>query len=130
MPEESTVEDVMGTYIESWKLGLRAVAIYRDGSKRVQPMSSGNGKVEKAASGSSLVTPNPAPAWVEERIVYRPQRRNLPDERNSITHKFSIGGHEGDITVGMFEDRTPGELFITMAKEGSTTCASMNRIVA
>ena len=126
MPEESTVEDVMGAYLESWKLGLKAVAIYRDGSKRVQPMSSGNGKGEKKASNVSLATPNTAPARVEERIVYRPHRRKLPDERKSITHKFSIAGHEGYITVGMFEDGTPGELFITMAKEGSTISGLMD----
>jgi ribonucleoside-diphosphate reductase alpha chain len=126
MPEESTVEDVMGAYIESWKLGLKAVAIYRDGSKRVQPMSSGSGKGEKKASGASLATPSPAPARIEERIVYRPQRRKLPDERQAITHKFSIAGHEGYLTVGLFEDGTPGELFITMAKEGSTISGLMD----
>jgi ribonucleoside-diphosphate reductase alpha chain len=125
MPEESTVEDIMGGYIESWKLGLKAVAIYRDGSKRVQPLSSGSGKGEKK-SNAALALAAPPPARVEERIVYRPQRRKLPDERQSITHKFSIAGHEGYITVGMFEDGTPGELFITMAKEGSTISGLMD----
>ncbi len=119
MPEESTVEDIMNAYIESWKLGLKAVAIYRDGSKRVQPLSSGSGKGEKKAAA-------PAPARVEERIVYRPTRRKLPDERQSITHKFSIAGHEGYITVGLYEDGQPGELFITMAKEGSTISGLMD----
>ena len=71
-------------------------------------------------------TPNPAPARIEERIVYRPQRRKLPDERQAITHKFSIAGHEGYITVGLFEDGSPGELFITMAKEGSTISGLMD----
>jgi ribonucleoside-diphosphate reductase alpha chain len=111
MPEESTVDDIMNAYIESWKLGLKAVAIYRDNSKKVQPLSSSGGKTEKTAA------PAAAPA---EKVVYRPVRRKLPDERRSITHKFSIGGHEGYITVGMYEDGLPGEIFITMAKEGST----------
>jgi ribonucleoside-diphosphate reductase alpha chain len=111
MPEESTAQDIMDAYIESWRLGLKAVAIYRDGSKRVQPLSSGGG-TKPAATAAVAAGP--------ERIVYRPVRRKLPDERASITHKFSIGGHEGYITVGLYDDGTPGELFITMAKEGST----------
>jgi ribonucleoside-diphosphate reductase alpha chain len=126
MPEESTVEDIMDAYIESWRLGLKAVAIYRDGSKRVQPLSSGTGKAAKTAVSN---TPAPAPAAqtvVQEKIVYRPQRRKLPDERAAITHKFSIGGHEGYITAGLFEDGTPGEIFITMAKEGSTISGLMD----
>jgi ribonucleoside-diphosphate reductase alpha chain len=118
MPEESTVEDVMDAYMESWRLGLKAVAIYRDGSKKVQPLSSGTGKGEKV-SGQPL-------AAVTEKVVYRPVRRKLPDERQSITHKFSIGGHEGYITVGLYEDGQPGEIFITMAKEGSTISGLMD----
>jgi ribonucleoside-diphosphate reductase alpha chain len=120
MPEESTVEDIMSAYIEAWKLGLKAVAIYRDNSKKVQPLSSGSGKGEKRAA-----TAAPAPATVE-KVVYRPVRRKLPDERQSVTHKFSIGGHEGYITVGMYEDGSPGEVFITMAKEGSTISGLMD----
>ncbi len=120
MPEESTVEDVMNAYTESWKLGLKAVAIYRDNSKRVQPLSSGAGKTEKKAAVTAAAA---APA---EKVVYRPVRRKLPDERRSITHKFSIGGHEGYITVGMYDDGSPGELFITMAKEGSTISGLMD----
>jgi ribonucleoside-diphosphate reductase alpha chain len=116
MPEESTVEDIMNAYLESWRLGLKAVAIYRDNSKRVQPLSSSDTKAEK----------KPVPAKPEEKIVYRPVRRKLPDERKSITHKFSIGGHEGYITVGMYEDGTPGEIFIAMAKEGSTISGLMD----
>jgi ribonucleoside-diphosphate reductase alpha chain len=119
MPEESTVEDIMNAYMEAWKLGLKAVAIYRDGSKNQQPLSAGNAKGEKKAVAA-------VPAKVEEKIVYRPVRRKLPDERQSITHKFSIAGHEGYITVGVFEDGTPGELFITMAKEGSTISGLMD----
>jgi ribonucleoside-diphosphate reductase alpha chain len=121
MPEESTVEDIMNAYTESWKLGLKAVAIYRDNSKKVQPLSSGSGKGEKKAAAVAPATP----ATVE-KVVYRPVRRKLPDERQSITHKFSIGGHEGYITVGMYEDGAPGEIFITMAKEGSTISGLMD----
>jgi ribonucleoside-diphosphate reductase alpha chain len=121
MPEESTVEEVMDAYMESWRLGLKAVAIYRDNSKRAQPLSSSTGKGEKKATATALV-----PAGTVEKIVYRPVRRKLPDERQSITHKFSIGGHEGYITVGMYEDGTPGEVFISMAKEGSTISGLMD----
>ncbi|MGH9673543.1 MAG: vitamin B12-dependent ribonucleotide reductase, partial [Bryobacteraceae bacterium] len=113
MPEESTVEEIMEAYNESWRLGLKAVAIYRDGSKRVQPLSSGSGKGEKKAA-------------VAEKVVYRPIRRKLPDERQSVTHKFSIAGHEGYITVGLYEDGQPGEVFISMAKEGSTISGLMD----
>jgi ribonucleoside-diphosphate reductase alpha chain len=120
MPEECTVEDVMEAYTESWRLGLKAVAIYRDNSKRVQPLSSGTSKGAKAANGA------PAPAAPVEKIVYRPVRRKLPDERRSITHKFTIGGHEGYITAGMYEDGSPGEIFIAMAKEGSTISGLMD----
>jgi ribonucleoside-diphosphate reductase alpha chain len=99
MPKESSVEDIMEAYIEGWKLGLKAVAIYRDGSKRSQPLS------------TSLKPEESAP---------KPVRKRLPATRNSITHKFEIQGHEGYFTVGFYEDGSPGELFITMAKEGST----------
>jgi ribonucleoside-diphosphate reductase alpha chain len=121
MPEDSTVEDVMNAYVEAWKLGLKAVAIYRDNSKRVQPLSTG--KSEKSEKKEAAPAPG---AQVQEKIVYRPIRRKLPDERRSITHKFSIGGHEGYVTVGMYEDGMPGELFVTMAKEGSTISGLMD----
>jgi ribonucleoside-diphosphate reductase alpha chain len=119
MPEESSVQDIMNAYIESWRLGLKAVAIYRDNSKRVQPLSSSN-KVEKKVGAVA------APGQPVEKIVYRPLRRKLPDERRSMTHKFSIGGHEGYITVGLYEDGSPGDIFITMAKEGSTISGLMD----
>ena len=119
MPEESSADDIMNAYVESWRLGLKAVAIYRDNSKRVQPLSSGSGKGEKKATAT-------AAPQVIEKVVYRPIRRKMPDERQSITHKFSIAGHEGYITVGLYEDSTPGELFITMAKEGSTISGLMD----
>jgi ribonucleoside-diphosphate reductase alpha chain len=123
MPEEATVEEVMEAYTESWKLGLKAVAIYRDNSKRVQPLSSGSGKGEKKALAPA------AAAMVEkivEKVVFRPVRRKLEDERASVTHKFSIGGHEGYITVGLYPDGTPGEVFIAMSKEGSTISGLMD----
>jgi ribonucleoside-diphosphate reductase alpha chain len=125
MPEEATVDEVMDAYLESWKLGLKAVAIYRDNSKRVQPLSSGTGagKSEKAAASTALT---PAATQTVEKVVYRPVRRKLPDERRAITHKFAIGGHEGYITVGMYDDGAPGEIFITMAKEGSTISGLMD----
>ena len=123
MPEECTVEDIMSAYTESWKLGLKAVAVYRDNSKRVQPLSSGTAKGAKAATSTGLTVTEEKTV---EKIVYRPIRRKLPEERASITHKFSIGGHEGYITVGLYEDGTPGELFISMAKEGSTISGLMD----
>ncbi|MGP8245122.1 MAG: vitamin B12-dependent ribonucleotide reductase [Bryobacteraceae bacterium] len=116
MPEESTVEEIMTAFTESWKLGLKAVAIYRDNSKKVQPLNTGKSGDKKAAAAAGPV----------EKIVYRPVRRKLPDERRSITHKFSIAGHEGYITVGMYDDGAPGEIFITMAKEGSTISGLMD----
>ena len=119
MPEECSVEDVMDAYIESWRMGLKSVAIYRDNSKSVQPLSSGTGKGEKKQVAAA------APVTIE-KVVYRPVRRKLPDERHALTHKFSIGGHEGYVTVGLYEDGTPGEVFITMAKEGSTISGLMD----
>jgi len=104
MPRESTPADVADAYMEGWRSGLKALAIYRDGSKEVQPLStSGEGGKE-----------------AEKAAVAAPRRERLPDTRQSITHKFSISGHEGYITVGLYPDGRPGELFITMAKEGST----------
>jgi ribonucleoside-diphosphate reductase alpha chain len=126
MPEESTVDDVMNAYIESWKLGLKAVAIYRDNSKRVQPLSSGTSKGAKESGPKEAAAAPVTVTKVEERIVYRPVRRKLPDTCASIRHKFSIGGHEGYIMVGLYEDGSPGELFVTMAKEGSTISGLMD----
>ncbi len=118
MQEESTVEDIMQAYTESWKLGLKAVAIYRDNSKRSQPLSAAGAKKEPSAEVS--------PAAQQRELFAHAQRRRLPSERRSITHKFAIGGHEGYITVGMYEDGTPGEIFIKMAKEGSTLSGFMD----
>jgi ribonucleoside-diphosphate reductase alpha chain len=129
MPEESTVEDVMQAYIESWKLGLKAVAIYRDNSKRSQPLSAAGGKKTGAAEASA---PETKPTTVEttakpaQQELFRAGRKKLPNERRSITHKFNVGGHEGYLTVGMYDDGEPGEIFIKMAKEGSTLSGIMD----
>jgi ribonucleoside-diphosphate reductase alpha chain len=104
MPNESTVEDVEKAYIDGWRMHLKALAIYRDGSKRSQPLSTSMDKT----TGEKV------------RIVERPLRRKLPAERQALTHRFEVGGHEGYITVGLYEDGTPGEIFVKMAKEGST----------
>ena len=125
MPEECTADDVMDAYIESWRMGLKAVAIYRDNSKKVQPMSTGAGKTAEKKSAAAALAKEVV-ATVTEKVGYRPVRRKLSDERQSITHKFSIGGHEGYITVGMYDDGTPGEIFVTMAKEGSTISGLMD----
>jgi len=116
LPETATVDDVAEAYIESWKAGVKAIAIYRDGSKKVQPLS------------TNADASNAKKEVIVEKIVEvnRPERRRLPDTRASLTHKFSIEGHEGYITVGLFDDGTPGELFVTMAKEGSTLSGMMD----
>ena len=103
MPEESTPEEITEAYLEGWRLGLKAVAIYRDGCKRSQPLSTKRDESKKA-----------------EDTEPRAQRRKLPDERRAVTHKFSVSGHEGYITVGLYDDGQPGEIFLVMAKEGST----------
>jgi ribonucleoside-diphosphate reductase alpha chain len=108
LPASVTPEEIAETYLEGWRLGLKAVAIYRDGSKRTQPLST----TESDAPGVSKTE--------------RPVRRHLPSERHALTHKFSVAGHEGYLTVGMYEDGTPGEIFIVMAKEGSTLSGVMD----
>jgi ribonucleoside-diphosphate reductase alpha chain len=115
LPHEASVEDIANTYLESWKLGLKCIAIYRDGCKRSQPLSTSRDDKEAKAKEQ--------PAAVVEA---RPIRRRLPDERHSLTHKFDIQGHEGYVTVGLYEDGTPGEIFLTMAKEGSTISGLMD----
>ena len=121
MPEESTIEDIMQAYIEAWKMGLKAVAIYRDNSKRSQPLSAaGQKKDEKKTEGIAVTEP------VQRELFARRQREKMPTERASVTHKFSVGGHEGYLTVGMYEDGRPGEIFIKMSKEGSTLSGVMD----
>jgi ribonucleoside-diphosphate reductase alpha chain len=104
VPKEATIEEIEQAYIDSWRIGAKAVSIYRDGSKRTQPLNTSRDKEKVAAVAAET----------------GPRRRRLPDERAAITHKFDIAGHEGYITVGLYEDGLPGELFIVMAKEGST----------
>jgi len=113
VPKEATVDDITQAYIESWKLGAKAISIYRDGSKRTQPLNT-----SRDAKGAAETVQQAAAATVAAQP--KPVRRRLPDERRAITHKFDIGGHEGYVTVGLFEDGKPGELFLVMAKEGST----------
>lgn len=112
LPAEAAVEEIEQAYIEAWKLGLKAIAVYRDGSKKTQPLST------KKDEGKTKLP--------QENQAAHVSRRRLPDERRAITHKFSISGHEGYITVGLYEDGTPGELFITMSKEGSTISGLMD----
>ncbi len=128
MPEESTVEDIMQAYIESWKLGLKAVAIYRDNSKGSQPLSAAGDKKDTAQTAqiAARAAETVSPAAEQQELFVRSRRRKMPSERQSITHKFSIGGHEGYITVGMYETGEPGEIFIKMAKEGSTLSGFMD----
>ncbi len=119
LPEESSVEDIIEAYLQGWKLGLKAVAIYRDNCKRSQPLST------KKESGAKAEEPAKALALAlapEGRV----SRRKLPDERQAITHKFSVADHEGYITVGLYEDGQPGEIFLVMAKEGSTISGLMD----
>jgi ribonucleoside-diphosphate reductase alpha chain len=119
VPREATVEDIEHAYLESWRLGAKAISIYRDGSKRTQPLNTSRAGV---ADTRNAVGAEGVRELVKEvvKVVERPSRKRLPDERQAITHKFDIGGHEGYITVGLFADGTPGEIFLTMAKEGST----------
>jgi len=104
VPKESTVDEILQAYVDAWRLGAKAVSIYRDGSKRTQPLNTSNETQTSTA----------------ESTQSQPVRRRLPDERQAFTHKFDIAGHEGYVTVGLFEDGTPGEIFLVMAKEGST----------
>ena len=130
MPEESTIEDIMDAYMESWKLGLKAVAIYRDNSKKSQPLNAGGEKkADKKVEGAAAVAAAVASSVVEpmqRELFARAQREKMPAERASVTHKFSVGGHEGYITVGLYEDNRPGEVFIKMSKEGSTLSGVMD----
>ncbi len=143
MPNESTVAEIRDTYVQAWKMGLKCVAIYRDGSKRSQPLNTKktNEGGDKAAVGAANAAAAAAAPALETRIkeleaevanlrdeAGQPLRRRLPDTRTAVTHKFDIAGHEGYLTVGLFEDGRPGELFITMSKEGSTIGGLMDSI--
>ena len=111
LPNDASVDDLSEAYVEGWRQGLKALAVYRDGSKRTQPLNAGKEEDNVIA--------------LDER---RPVRRKLPDERAAITHKFSIAGHEGYLTVGLYEDGDPGEIFLRMSKEGSTVSGLMDTI--
>jgi ribonucleoside-diphosphate reductase alpha chain len=153
LPEQASIEDIMDAYLQSWKLGLKAVAIYRDGSKKAQPLMAAAKKEEAARRGTraekvmtEVLTPEMAAfaklspeqqavalaavrmptAEEQQSAPPRALRHRLPGERASVTHKFAIAGHEGYITVGLYKDGTPGELFIRMAKEGSTVSGLMD----
>jgi ribonucleoside-diphosphate reductase alpha chain len=138
LPESATVDDIMNTYIEGWRLGLKSIAIYREGSKRSAPLNTRKTKdMGTVAAGAD----SGGTAGVESRILEleqelatlrrqldQPVRHRMPDTRTSLTHKFEIAGHEGYITVGLYEDGQPGELFITMSKEGSTIGGLMDTV--
>lgn len=139
LPEQATVEDIMDTYVEGWKLGLKAIAIYRDGSKRSAPVVTD--KKKHGTGTTELEAELASKSELEERIIEledeleavrakldQPLRQRLPDTRVALNHKFDIAGHEGYITVGLFENGQPGEIFIQMAKEGSTIGGLMDTV--
>jgi len=111
LPHDTTPERISDIYMDAWHAGIKALAVYRDGSKRTQPLETGTREDRRARKSLK---------------ARRPFRRRLPDERASITHKFTLGGHEGYLTVGMYPDGSPGEIFIKMAKEGSTISGLMD----
>jgi ribonucleoside-diphosphate reductase alpha chain len=124
MPEAATEADIEDVYLQGWKLGLKAIAIYRDGSKRSQPLSTGKKKDSDATADRTTASDAPAVLAGEPK----PYRRRLPDERRAVTHKFQVAGHEGYITVGLYPDGQPGEIFLKMAKEGSTVSGLMDTL--
>ena len=135
MPNDSTVEDIRDAYVQAWKRGLKCVAIYRDGSKRSQPLNTK--RTNEGGDKAAAVDTSALDARIKEleadvaklsAQAGKPLRRRLSDTRTAITHKFDIAGHEGYLTVGLFENKRPGELFITMAKEGSTIGGLMDGI--
>ncbi len=143
MPESATVDDIMNTYVEGWRLGLKSIAIYRDGSKRSAPLNTRKTKdMGTVAAGADGGLPDATAAdELQKRILEleqelatlrsrldQPVRHRMPDTRSSLTHRFEIAGHEGYITVGLYEDEQPGELFITMSKEGSTIGGLMDTV--
>ncbi len=127
MPETATVEEIEQIYLEGWKLGLKAIAIYRDNSKRSQPLSTSKLKSddETKAAGDVVAELRRQLATAQAEAL-KPHRRRLPSERTAVTHKFDIAGHEGYITVGLYPDGQPGEIFLKMAKEGSTVSGLMD----
>jgi ribonucleoside-diphosphate reductase alpha chain len=136
LPQTATVEDIAEAYVQAWKLGVKALAIYRDGSKTAQALRTDAQVEASLAAGEELFTAAQVEAQVEEAVAKAvaaavkgegPARKRMPRERKSLTHKFSLGGHEGYITAGMYEDGTVGEIFLTdIGKEGSTLRGMMN----
>jgi ribonucleoside-diphosphate reductase alpha chain len=139
MPAAATVDDIMNTYVEGWRLGLKSIAIYRDGSKRSAPLNTR--KTKDMGTVAGIDEASPVVEVLQKRILEleqelatlrsqlnQPVRHRMPDTRSSMTHRFEIAGHEGYITVGLYEDRQPGELFITMSKEGSTIGGLMDTV--
>jgi ribonucleoside-diphosphate reductase alpha chain len=133
MPNDATVEEIADVYLQGWKMGLKAIAIYRDGCKRTQPLNTAASKNDDAVKGHRGLLRRTASARQPAAVSAAssapegtPRRHKLPDTRRAITHKFSVAGHEGYITVGLYEDGTPGEIFLTMAKEGSTISGLMD----
>jgi ribonucleoside-diphosphate reductase alpha chain len=140
LPESATVDDITNTYIEGWRLGLKSIAIYREGSKRSAPLNTRKTK-DMGATVAGIDDAGAVVETLQKRIlelekelatlrgqVDQPVRHRMPDTRTSLTHKFEIAGHEGYITVGLYEDGQPGELFITMSKEGSTIGGLMDTV--
>lgn len=119
MPHHATVEEVERVYIEGWKLGLKAIAIYRDGCKRQQALTTSKEADSQKANREKVSVSTRGEEFV-------PRRRRLPDERRAVTHKFSVAGHEGYLTIGLYDDGSPGEMFVTMSKEGSTLSGLIN----
>ncbi|HEX5240103.1 MAG TPA: vitamin B12-dependent ribonucleotide reductase, partial [Candidatus Limnocylindrales bacterium] len=139
MPEAATAEEIEQVYLEGWKQGLKAIAIYRDNSKRSQPLSTGKKKGGETAADAAYPA-DAGPADADSQVIADlrkqlaaaqaqaslPHRHRLPSERTAVTHKFDIAGHEGYITVGLYPDGQPGEIFLKMAKEGSTVSGLMD----
>jgi ribonucleoside-diphosphate reductase alpha chain len=141
MPEGANVDDIMNTYVEGWRLGLKSVAIYREGSKRSAPLNTRKTRDMGTVAEDAAVAGGVDPGLLQNRIleldqelatlrsrIDQPVRHRMPDTRDSMTHRFEIAGHEGYITVGLYEDGQPGELFITMSKEGSTIGGLMDTV--
>jgi ribonucleoside-diphosphate reductase alpha chain len=126
LPNAATVDDISEAYIQAWKLGLKAVAVYRDGCKQSQPLSAAGTKTALSSGVERAPSPAAVPDDDNPDAPPRAVRHRLKEERMSVTHKFNIGGHEGYITVGLYPNGEPGELFIKMAKEGSTVSGLMD----
>jgi len=128
LPNSATVDDIVEAYTQAWKLGIKAVAVYRDGCKQSQPLSAAGTKTSAGNSAGEGARSIQAQAVLEDNLDAPPRavRHKLKEERMSVTHKFNIGGHEGYIIVGLYPDGEPGEIFIKMAKEGSTVSGLMD----